>query len=102
MADFKVTTEELTASSNLIMDKMGNYNVKWQAIYTEVQNLVGVNWQGDTSEMFNQRLEGYRNDFEEMAKVLSEYASFLSTTAATIAQAEDNLKAQASQLHIGV
>ncbi len=63
---------------------------------------MGVNWQGETSEMFNQRLEGYRNDFEAMATVLTEYASFLSTTAATISQAEEALKSTASQLHIGV
>ncbi len=33
MADFKVTTEELQTSSNLIMEKMGSYNVKWQNIH---------------------------------------------------------------------
>lgn len=102
MADFKVTTEELNKSSGIIMEKMGTYNVKWQNIYTEVQALVGVNWAGETSEMFNQRLEGYRNDFEAMSKVLTEYASFLSTTAANIAQTEEALKNAASQLHVGV
>lgn len=101
-AEFKVTTSKLDTSAGDLMDLNANYKSKWENIYIEVGELVGVSWEGETSEAFNERLEDYRNDFQEMYNVIEDYAGFLMTTAYKIRQAENTLASQASQLHIGV
>ena len=66
-----VTTERLVSSAQMIEDKTAKYNSEWAKLYTELQSLKSAQWEGIASDTFNSRLEGYRNDFEEMAKVLT-------------------------------
>lgn len=99
--EWNVTTEELKASSNLIKDKTEEYNVAWNRLYTELENMKGTQWSGVANEAFNTRLEGFRNDFEEMAKVLMSYSEYLNTAAVNYENTEDAIKNAASRLNIG-
>ena len=100
--EWAVTTERLVASANVIEEKTANYNSEWAKLYTEIQNLKSAQWQGIASDTFNAKLEAYRNDFEEMSKVLLNYATFLRSAADNYVKTEEALKDAASNLHTGI
>lgn len=97
-----VTTERLVSSANVVEEKTAKYNSEWAKLYTELQSLKSAQWQGIASDTFNAKLEAYRNDFEEMAKVLTEYASYLKTAAENYEKTEEAIKDAASNLYTGI
>ena len=100
--EWAVTTERLVSSAGVIEEKTANYNSEWAKLYTELQNLKSAQWQGIASDTFNAKLEAYRNDFEEMSKVLLNYATFLRSAADNYVKTEEALKDAASNLHTGI
>ena len=100
-SEWAVTTERLESSAAVIEEKTGRYNTEWEKLYTELQNLRTAQWQGIASETFNTKLEGYRNDFQEMSKVLLSYAAFLKSAATNYKNTEEALKDAASNLYTG-
>jgi len=99
-AIFKVETDSLKKSADLIEDKTSRYDAEWAKIYSEIANL-RVEWQGQSSDQFNTQIEGYRNDFQELSKTLTSYKEFLRTTATKIETTEGTIKDSASQLFTG-
>lgn len=99
---WSVTTERLVSSAGVIEEKTAKYNSEWAKLYTELQSLKSAQWQGIASDTFNAKLEGYRNDFEEMSKILMEYANYLKTAAENYVKTEEALKDAASNLHTGI
>ena len=97
-----VTTERLVSSADVIQEKTARYNSEWAKLYTELQSLKSSQWQGIASDTFNSKLEAYRNDFEEMSKVLLEYANYLKTAAENYVKTEEAIKDAASNLHTGI
>ena len=97
-----VTTENLVTSAGNIEDKTAKYNSEWAKLYTELQSLKSSQWQGIASDTFNAKLDAYKNDFEEMAKVLLEYANYLRTAAENYVKTEEAIKDAASNLHTGI
>ena len=97
-----VTTERLISSAGVIEEKTAKYNSEWAKLYTELQSLKSAQWQGIASDTFNAKLEAYRNDFEEMSKVLLEYANYLRTAADNYVKTEEAIKDAASNLHTGI
>ena len=100
--EWAVTTERLVSSANVIEEKTARYNSEWAKLYTELQNLKSAQWQGVASDAFNAKLEGYRNDFEEMAKVLLNYAAYLRSTADNYVKTEEALRDAAGNLYTGI
>lgn len=99
---WSVTTERLVSSAVVIEEKTAKYNSEWDKLYTELQSLKSTQWQGIASDTFNAKLEAYRNDFEEMSKVLLEYANYLRTAADNYVKTEEAIKDAASNLHTGI
>lgn len=99
--NWAVTTENLVSSAGKIEDKTSSYNSEWGKLYTELQSLKSAQWQGIASDTFNAKLEAYRNDFEEMSKVLLEYALYLRTAADNYVKTEEAIKDAASNLYTG-
>ena len=99
---WSVTTERLVTSAGVIEEKTARYNSEWAKLYTELQSLKSAQWQGIASDTFNAKLEAYRNDFEEMSKVLLEYAAYLKTAAENYVKTEEAIKDAASSLHTGI
>lgn len=96
-----VTTERLVSSAGIIEEKTTKYNSEWAKLYTELQSLKSAQWQGIASDTFNSKLEAYRNDFEEMSKVLLEYANYLKAAAENYVKTEEAIKDAASNLNSG-
>ena len=100
--EWAVTTERLVSSANVIEDKTAKYNSEWAKLYTELQSLKSTQWQGIASDTFNSKLEAYKNDFEEMSKILLNYAAYLKSAADNYVKTEEALKDAASGLHTGI
>lgn len=100
--EWAVTTERLVSSANVIEEKTAKYNSEWVKLYTELQSLKSSQWQGIASDTFNSKLEAYRNDFEEMSKILLSYATYLRSAADNYVKTEEALKDAASGLHTGI
>ena len=100
-SEWAVTTERLESSAAVIEEKTARFNTEWEKLYTEVQNLRSAQWQGIASETFNSKLEGYRNDFQEMANVLISYAEFLKSAATNYRNTEESLRDAAGNLYTG-
>lgn len=98
---WSVTTERLTSSANILEEKVATYNSEWGKLYTEVQNLKSSQWQGIASDAFNAKLESYKSDFEELAKVLNSYRDFLKTAAERYEKTEEAVKDAAGNLNAG-
>ena len=99
--EWRVETERLLSSANKIEESTNNYNLKYNHIYELVQDLRSDKWQGIASDTFNERLEGYRNDFQEMEKILKNYAEFLRTAAKNYSDTEEAVRNEASRLYTG-
>lgn len=97
-----VETERLTSSANTLGDKIASYDAEWAKLYTEVENLKSSQWTGIASDAFNSKLESYRNDFEELTKVLNSYKEFLITAAERYAKTEESIKDAAGNLNAGM
>ena len=78
---FDVTPEELEASANRIETKTTEFTKAYTSIYTAVTDL-RVTFKGEASDTFNQRIEGYKNDFTaaEKAEMVQEVANEIDLT----------------------
>ena len=99
--EWRVETERLESSATVIEEKTANYNSEYNHIYEMVQDLRSEKWQGIASDTFNDRLEGYRNDFQEMENILKDYVQFLRTAAENYKSTEDAVTSEASRLYTG-
>lgn len=98
--NFDVTPEELEASANKIEGKTSEFTKAYNSIYTAVSDL-RVTFKGEASDTFNQRVEGYKNDFSAAEKALKEYVQFLREYATEIKGTENEIKSKASALSVG-
>lgn len=99
-ATFDVTPEELEASAGKIEEKTSEFTKAYTSIYTAVSDL-RVTYKGEASDTFNQRIEGYKNDFSAAEKALTNYVQFLREYASTIKKTENDIKSKASSLSVG-
>lgn len=97
---FDVTPEELEASASKIEGKTSEFIKAYSSIYTAVADL-RVTYKGNASDTFNQRIEGYKNDFSAAEKALKNYVQFLREYASKIKSTENDIKSKASSLSVG-
>lgn len=97
---FDVTPEQLESSANKIESKTTEFIKTYNNIYTAVKDL-RVKYKGQASDTFNQRIEGYKNDFTAAEKALKNYIQFLRQYANDLKKAEENIKSKASSLSVG-
>ena len=99
--EWNVTTEELRKSATLIQQRTDTYNTEWKNLYNELESMSGNQWSGVANEEFNNRLNGFRNDFEDMSKVLTSYVEYLNAAASNYEKTEEAIKTAASNLSSG-
>lgn len=97
---FDVTPEELEAAATRIETKTGEFTKTYNSIYTAVSDL-RVTYKGEASDTFNQRIEGYKNDFTAAEKALKNYVQFLREYAAEMKRTENEIKGKAGALSVG-
>jgi len=97
---FDVTPEELEKSAKIIEDKTTDFTKAYSSIYTAVSDL-RIKYKGEASDTFNQRIEGYKNDFTAAETALKNYVEFLRDYAQKMKTTESELKNKASNLSVG-
>lgn len=97
---FDVTPETLEASAGKVEGKAAEFKKAYESIYTAVQDLM-VSYKGEASQTFNQRIDGYKNDFAAADKALANYVQFLRDYASKMKSTESEIKSKASALSVG-
>ena len=100
MSKFNVETEALTNAASKLEGKVGDYNAQVSRLYLEIQSL-RVEWSGKSSDTFNSKIEGFRNDFDAISEAVLAYVEFLKQAAQAYEQEEDALTEGASNLNAG-
>ncbi|OPY59244.1 MAG: hypothetical protein A4E55_00297 [Pelotomaculum sp. PtaU1.Bin035] len=100
MPGFKVEPQRLNNSAKVINDKVSEYNREVAGIYSAIDNLA-VEWKGQTSDTFKQQIEGYRNDFDKIAEILTGYSNMLVKAATKYDTTDSKLAGDAKRLSIG-
>ncbi len=93
-----VETEKLESSATRILEAVEKYNKEWNKIYEEIEALRKIEWEGEASDTFNSKIEGYRGNFEEMGKVLTNYSQILKDDASRYKKMEGEITGAASNL----
>lgn len=97
---FDVTPEEMSKSANMISEKTQQFIDAYRDIYTAVSEL-NVKYQGEASQVFNERIHGYENDFQAAEAALKNYSAFLESYAKDMTNVENDIKGRASKLSVG-
>lgn len=97
---FDVTPEQLESSASKIEGKTTEFVKAYNNIYTAVKDL-RVKYKGQASDTFNQRIEGYKNDFTTAENALKNYVQFVRKYASDLKKAEESIKGKAGSLSVG-
>jgi len=95
-----VTPTELIAAADAIENLAGDYAQNYTALFSDVSALQSA-WQGKDNQRFTSQIEGFRNDFDRMRELMSEYANFLKNAAITYTNTQDAVTEAAGRLSTG-
>ncbi len=97
MARIKVSPDELLAAATTIQGQIEEYISIYGLLYDEV-NGMGENWKGEDNIAYVEQIEGFRDDFEAMQKLLVSYVEFLRVAATSYSDTQSNVKNSIKQL----
>jgi WXG100 family type VII secretion target len=89
------------AQLNSVASRIDAQAAEYRKLYNKLFSDVGAMraaWQGRDNQAFTTQIEGFRQDFEMMAKLMDEYSQFLKTSAATYQRAQDDTVNAAQRL----
>lgn len=93
----KVDPAQLEATAAQVTSAAGEYRKLYNQLYSDVGNMRSA-WQGEDNVAFTTQIEGFKDDFETMAKLMDEYSRFLSDAAKTYRQTQDEVTSAARRL----
>lgn len=93
----KVTPELLTAAATEIEGKATNYQAQYQKLY-DATNAMSASWTGKDNLAYTTQIEGFRDDFDKMYNLMTEYATFLKNAAKSYSETQDIIEKQAKTL----
>ena len=95
----KITVDpaKLTGSADKIDSSAAEYQKTYTKLYTEVTAMKTA-WDGADNVAFTTRIEGFKDDFQLMYKLMIDYANFLRQSAKSYNATQDNIINQASKL----
>lgn len=96
----EVSYEHLKRIAAQVDDKADTYNSEYTALYKTVDQL-RTYFDGVEYQQFVANLRNFQNDFQNMEKMMREYAEFLRKAADTYRQEQERQKAEASRLPTG-
>ena len=97
MSKFVVETNDLKSSATVLEEKNSNYVAGYGKLYAETLGLK-ADWQGQSNEAFNTKVEGYRKSFEDLSKIVVSYIEYLRSAAANYEATEQAITEAANKL----
>lgn len=77
-----VEPEKLESAATQIDTDASEYKKVFEQLFTEV-NAMGAAWQGADNIAYTTQIEGFRDDFEAMYTLMTQYSQFLKEAAKT-------------------
>jgi len=93
----KVDPAILKSTAGKIDAQAAEYRKQFAQLYTEVNNMKSA-WQGADNQAFTTQIEGFKPEFEKMAKLMDEYSQFLKNASSAYQKTQDDIKTAASKL----
>ena len=100
MGKILVDTELLKSVAGKLSSNLDVYSADYKRLYTEIASMM-VEFNGEASTTFNQRIEGYRTSFEELEAVVEGMVQYLQDVATGYELGEEALTAEAAKLASG-
>ena len=95
-----VETSQLDSAAGRVEDLANTYNTNYNALFSTVQELQNA-WSGVDNTAFTNQIEGFRDDFQRMEKLMRDYAAYLRKSAATYRDTQNSIAQSAKTLSQG-
>ena len=92
-----VTPETLKSTASYITEQAAGYKKLYEKLYAEVETMSG-SWQGADNQAFTGQIQGFREDFDAMFKLMNQYSEFLTKSADAYSATQQELINQAKKL----
>lgn len=93
----RVNPQELNTVASRIDNQAAEYRRLYNMLFSDVGRMRAA-WQGVDNQAFTEQIEGFREDFDMMARLMDEYSAFLKNAAKTYQAAQDDVVANARKL----
>lgn len=93
----RVEPARLEAAAGKIDNQAAEYKKLYEQLYTEVDSMSSA-WQGADNLAFTSQIEGFRDDFNAMYTLMTQYAEFLKNSAASYRETQNEVVTQAKKL----
>lgn len=97
MRKIYVEPERLESTSNSVLQANDEYISLYQSLYNEIDK-VSETWMGKENTQFNNKVKSYQDDLRKISIIMRQYAEYLSKTAKSYRETQDELYNQATRL----
>jgi len=95
-----VDTSRLDSTATQVDSLADQYEREYGSLFETVRDLQNA-WGGEDNVAFTSQIEGFRDDFQRMTRLMREYASYLRKVADSYRTTQDNIAAKAKTLPQG-
>ena len=95
-----VETGRLDVTAARVESLADQYQSEYGALFNTVHDLQNA-WSGEDNVAFTNQIEGFRDDFQRMERLMRDYAAYLRKVAESYRATQDNVAAQAKNLSQG-
>lgn len=95
-----VETSRLDSTAAQVDRLADQYESEYGALFGTVQDLQNA-WSGEDNVAFTNQIEGFRDDFQRMTRLMRDYADYLRKAAESYRTTQDNIAAKAKTLSQG-
>lgn len=95
-----VETSRLDSTATQVDRLADQYEGEYGALFATVRELQNA-WGGEDNVAFTNQIEGFRDDFQRMTRLMRDYADYLRKAADSYRSTQDNIAAQAKNLSQG-
>lgn len=95
-----VETSRLDSTAGQVERLADQYKSEYDSLFGTVRDLQNA-WSGEDNVAFTNQIEGFRDDFQRMERLMRDYAAYLRKVAESYRNTQDNVAAKAKTLSQG-
>ena len=93
----KVDPAVLKSTAGKVDSQAAEYRKQYAQLYADVDAMKSA-WQGADNQAFTSQIEGFKPEFDKMAKLMDEYSAFLKKAAEIYQGTQDQIATAAKKL----